>query len=38
MRKALRMTRGGRRVFAKKARPSVSSFRREFILRGGGYL
>lgn len=38
MRKAVHMTRGGRRVFAKKARPSVNSLRQQFILRGGGYL
>lgn len=31
-------SRNGRRVFAMKARPSYSSLRKEFLLRGGGYL
>lgn len=38
MRKAVHMTRGGQRTFAKKARPSAASLRQQFMLRGGGYL
>ena len=38
MRKAVHMTRAGRRVFARKARQNVNSLRQQFILRGGGYL
>lgn len=38
MPRAVRMTRGGRRTFAKKARPSAASLRQQFMLRGGGYL
>lgn len=38
MRKKVHMTRAGRRVFAQKAAPSMSSLRHQFILRGGGYL
>lgn len=38
MRKKIFMSRQGRRVFAQKTRPSISSLRHEFTLRGGGYL
>lgn len=38
MRRPVHMTRAGRRVFAKKARPSASTIRHDYILRGGGYL
>lgn len=38
MRKAVRMSRAGRRVFAQKAKPSTNSLRQQFNLRGGGYL
>lgn len=38
MRKIIRFTRGSRRTFAKKARPSVASLRNQLTLRGGGYL
>lgn len=31
-------TRSGRRVFAKKARPTVRTLSASFISRGGGYL
>lgn len=31
-------TRQSRRVFAQKTLPSTTTLRREFILRGGGYL
>lgn len=34
----VKMTRASRRVFAKKARPSISSLRSAYIPRGGGYL
>lgn len=37
-RKAVRMTRGSRRVFASKARESAKSLSHQFIMRGGGYL
>lgn len=32
------MTRNSRRVFAQKSRPTMSSLRHQFIMRGGGYL
>lgn len=32
------MTRGSRRVFARKAQPTYMSMRQQFIPRGGGYL
>lgn len=35
---AVSSTRGSRRVFAQKARPSMSYVRSQFIMRGGGYL
>lgn len=38
MRKSIRMTRAGRRVFAKKSGPTYGSIRHDFIMRGGGYL
>lgn len=31
-------SRNSRRVFAQKTLPSTSTLRREFLLRGGGYL
>lgn len=37
-RRIINMTRGSRRVFAKKARPSMVSLRQAYIPRGGGYL
>lgn len=38
MRKRVNMSRGARRVFAKKTQPSYSAMRNQFSLRGGGYL
>ena len=37
-RRIVNMTRASRRVFAQKARPSISSLRQDYIPRGGGYL
>ncbi len=37
-RRIVHMTRGSRRVFAQKTRPSVTSLRMAYIERGGGYL
>ena len=37
-RKVVHMTRGGRRVFAQKSRPSMVNLRQSFVPRGGGYL
>lgn len=37
-RRIVHMTRASRRVFAQKARPSVTSLRHTYIPRGGGYL
>lgn len=37
-RKAVHMTRAGRRVFAQKTRPSMVNLRQFFVPRGGGYL
>lgn len=38
MRRSVKVTRGGQRVFAQKSRPSFGSVRHDFIMRGGGYL
>lgn len=35
---AVRSTSASRRIFAKKAGESFQSLRRQFIMRGGGYL
>lgn len=37
-RRAVHMTRAGRRVFAQKSRPSMVNLRQSFVPRGGGYL
>lgn len=38
MRKAIKFTRGSRKVFAMKTRPTVATLKTALMLRGGGYL